>query len=160
MSLRRCSLHISTHSFLVPQFPGATCCLRCVSRALMWSVHILSTSLAEYWACLPEKLLISSGKLLSFLLARPRELMIVEVTSGKRKGSSKEILTFMTSFDSYTVQYRICRNWPTNALSCILLYLHDGSNMFRQGNDIIRKRLGSFWFSSTSTCLLPNWRWS
>jgi hypothetical protein len=34
----------------------------------MRPVHILSTSLAEYWVYLPEKLLISSGKLLSILL--------------------------------------------------------------------------------------------
>jgi hypothetical protein len=31
-----------------------------------------------------------------------------------------------------------------NALSCILLYLHNGSYMFRQNNAILREQLGSF----------------
>jgi hypothetical protein len=47
-------------------------------------------------------------------------------------------------FESHTVRYRICRDRPTNALSCILLYLHDGCYMFRQDNAILRERLGSF----------------
>jgi hypothetical protein len=56
----------------------------------------------------------------------------------------KEVLII----DSYTAHYRICRDWPTNVLSCMLLYLHDGSHMFRQGNAIIKEWLGSFWVTS------------
>jgi hypothetical protein len=49
-------------------------------------------------------------------------------------------------FYSYTVHYRIRRNWPTNALSYMLLYLHDGCYMFQQCNAIIKERLGSWWW--------------
>jgi hypothetical protein len=50
----------------------------------------------------------------------------------------------VTGFDSCTVHYHVCINWPTTALSCMLLYLHDGSYMFRQNNAILREQLGSF----------------
>jgi hypothetical protein len=53
-------------------------------------------------------------------------------------------------FFFYAVHYRICRDWPTNALSCILLYLHDGCYMFRQDSAILREQLGSFLVTSTS----------
>jgi hypothetical protein len=38
----------------------------------------------------------------------------------------------------------ICRERPTNALNCMLLYLNDGSYIFRQNNAILREQLGSF----------------
>jgi hypothetical protein len=65
-----------------------------------------------------------------------------------------ETAMFMATnyFYSYTVHYRMCRNWPTTALSCMLLYLQDSCYMFRQGNAIIRERLGSLWVTSTSVC--------
>jgi hypothetical protein len=37
-----------------------------------------------------------------------------------------------------------CRDLPTNALSCMLLYLHDGSCMFRQNNAVLREQQRSF----------------
>jgi hypothetical protein len=55
-----------------------------------------------------------------------------------------EIRTYAEGFDSCTVHYQIYRDWPTNALSCMLIYLHDCSYMFRQNNSILRELLGSF----------------
>jgi hypothetical protein len=34
-------------------------------------------------------------------------------------------------------------------LSCVLLYLQDGSYMFRQDSAILREWLGSFWVTSS-----------
>jgi hypothetical protein len=50
----------------------------------------------------------------------------------------------MTIFEQNLIISESGRDWPTNSLSYMLLYLHEVSYMFWQNNDILKEQLGSF----------------
>jgi hypothetical protein len=58
----------------------------------------------------------------------------------RKHGKYKEYELSTYDSDSCTEHYQIYKDWPTNALSCRLLYLHDWSYIFRQNNAILREQ--------------------
>jgi hypothetical protein len=133
------------------------------------------------WHLVPQRLITEVWLEISFEIDKYKSCSVLyvqytlnhtlfpaEETRNLRAVEYVGVTNIISIFYSYTVHYQMCRDWPTNALSCMLLYLHEGCYMFRQNNAILREQLGAFlsyfnvnmvggeswniWYTSRSIC--------
>jgi hypothetical protein len=87
--------------------------------------------------------------LLLFVAIRRVKTKVQQIKAMEQRPSweancSKLFKKYFSTFCGSKLFSKICRDWPTHVLICMLLYLHDGYYMFRQNNAILREQLGSF----------------